>query len=276
MTIPTEMPAILTVSDVIGALDAEFPISSQDSWDNSGLLIGNPRQEVTGILFTVDINEQRVEEAMSRGCNMIVAHHPLLFRGTRRVIGDSDEQRTIIQAIRNNVSICAFHTPADLARNGLSYQLGCLIGLNVMSVLSQVGENCGYGVIGEMPNSVSASDFLSIVARKLGCECIRHSDYRSSVKRVAVCTGSGSEFIDAAIQAGADAYVTADIKYHQFQIPEGKMMIVDVGHYESEVLSKKLFLDILSKRLVGKFSKFALCISETCSNAIKYYLPDRN
>lgn len=270
------MTDTIKISNVVELLNEAFPLSAQDSWDNSGLIIGNRDRLLKGILFTVDITSERVEEAVERGCNMIVSHHPILFRGTKRINGNTDEERTIISAIKNDIAICAFHTPADKSSEGLSKVLGEKLGLCEMKpLIPEPGDaETGYGVIGTMERGLEADEFLGLLAERLGCETIRHSEYGHKVKRVAICTGSGSEFITDAIKAKADAYVTGDVKYHQFQQAEGRMMITDVGHYESEEACKKLFLDILMKKFAERqinFSNFALCISTTCSNVIKYY-----
>lgn len=263
----------MKVIDVISALDAVFPLSTQDDWDNSGLIVGHPDEELTGVLLTVDITLERVQEAISKGCNMIVAHHPILFRGLKRLNGTTDEQKTIELAIRHNVALCAFHTPADKSSQGLSYALGKIIGLSDMHTFipSNDGQNVGYGVVGTMSEAMPTEAFLAMLSHLLSCKCIRHNQYSGQVKRVAICTGSGSEFIADALHQKADAYITADVKYHQFQQPDGHMLIADIGHYESEEMSKKLFLDILTERFAEKNSNFALCMSDTCGNVIKYY-----
>lgn len=269
------MTETLRISDVINELDSVFPLSSQDSWDNSGLIIGNADWTVKGILFTVDINEQRIDEAIEKGCNLILAHHPILFHGIKRINGTSDEQRTIIKAIQNNIALCAFHTPADKSSIGLSRQIGKQINLQQMKTLiADCNSESGYGVIGQLQQPLTSSEFLQLVAEQLNCPSIRYNECNKQISKVAICTGSGSEFINDALQQNADAYITGDVKYHQFQQPEGKMLIADVGHYESEEISKKLFLDILTEKFANRkinFSNFALCISTTCSNVIKYY-----
>lgn len=261
------------VSDVVAALDEKFPLVTQDSWDNSGLIVGNPDSEIMGVLLTVDITSERVDEAIAKGCNMIVAHHPILFHGLKRLNGATDEQRTIEKAIKNNVALCAFHTPADKSAVGLSKALGIQIGLqNMRTFIPDAGKtDVGYGVVGTLQRPFAAQEFMALLVQKLGCQCIRHNTYEGNICNVAICTGSGSEFIADALAQKVDAYITGDVKYHQFQQPDGKLLIADVGHYESEELSKKLFLDILTERFAEKNSNFALCMSDTCGNVIKYY-----
>lgn len=261
------------IKDVVAVLDEAFPLSSQDSWDNSGLIVGDPEMELRGILLSVDINEGVVAEAINRGCNIIVSHHPILFRGLKRINGKNDEERTIVAAIKNDIALCAFHTPADKSPRGLSYQIGKTIGLKGMTTFvpdkggyEKEGQTSGYGVVGEMDEAMDAGEFMSMLKSRLGTLCVKHNQYTRKVKRVAVCTGSGSEFIDRAMAVGVDAYVTGDVKYHQFQMGEERLLIADVGHYESEEISKNLFFEILKE----KMPTFAPCISDS-KNIIKYY-----
>lgn len=263
----------MKIKDVVAVLDEAFPLVSQDTWDNSGLIVGDPEMELRGILLSVDINEDVVAEAINRGCNMVVSHHPILFRGLKRINGKTDEERTIVAAIKNDIALCAFHTPADKSPRGLSYQLGRTIGLKAMTTFApdrggyeKDGQPSGYGVVGELDEAMDPREFMSRLKERLGTLCVKHSQCGRKVKRVAVCTGSGSEFIERAMEKGADAYVTSDIKYHQFQMGEGRLLIADVGHYESEELSKNLFFEILKE----KMPTFAPCISDS-KNIIKYY-----
>lgn len=256
------------IGEVVAALEKHFPLNTQDSWDNSGLIIGQRDWAVEGVLLTVDITEERVDEAIEKGCNLIISHHPILFRPLKKINGNSGDERIVAKAIKNDIAICAFHTPADKAKDGLSYQIGKRLGLSRMEILvkDEGSDERGYGVVGDMGNGMTASQFVGHIKEKLSCECVRHNECSKEIKRVAICTGSGSEFIDKAMRAGADAYVSADIKYHQFQQPEGKMLIADIGHYESEEISKNLFFEILTEI----FSNFAICISGTCRNVINY------
>lgn len=262
-----------TISDIISALDDFFPLSTQDEWDNSGLIVGHPQNQVKGILLTVDINEQRVNEAIERGCNMIIAHHPIIFHGLKRLNGQTDEQRTIETAIKHDIALCAFHTPADKSANGLSKEIGNILQLSDIHIFipDKNNQNIGYGIVGTLQQPLQTKEFVALLSKKLKCQCIRHNNYTRNISKIAICTGSGSEFITNALNQKVDAYVTADIKYHQFQQPENQMLLADVGHYESEEICKKLFLNILTERFAEKNCKFALCMSDTCENVIKYY-----
>jgi len=256
------------IGDAVAVLEKHFPLHIQDSWDNSGLIIGCKEWTMTGILLTVDITEERVDEAIDKGCNLIVSHHPILFRPLQHLNYSNDEERLIAKAIKNDIAICAFHTPADKSSDGLSYQIGKKLELSNIKTMVADDSNAeiGYGIVGTLKEVMSSGKFVNHIKSTLGCECIRHNECDINISKVAVCTGSGSEFIKDAMTAQADAYVTADIKYHQFQQPEGRLLIADIGHYESEEISKKLFFELLTEN----FSNFAICISSTCRNVIKY------
>lgn len=258
----------LRIADAIAAIDSVFPLSTQDDWDNSGLIVGCADNQLTGILLTLDLTLATAKEAHAKGCNLIVAHHPILFRGLKRLTYSTDEQKLIAFAIKHDISLFAAHTCADKNINGTSGKLAQMLDLQDLSILAPDPSNtCGYGIVGEFAKPLSCEAFLQKLKDTFGCKCVRFSGEAPTIKRVAICTGSGSEFIGNALRAGAQAYITADVKYHQFSLPDGKMLIADIGHYESEALCKQLFFDILREKL----SNFAPCLSECCSNPIKYF-----
>ena len=367
------METRLKIADALSAMDEAFPTATQDDWDNSGLIVGNADDELQGILLTVDITEAVVNEAVARGCNLVIAHHPILFRGAKRIVGANDEQRLIIAAIRNNIALYASHTCCDKSPRGTSTRLAQMIGLHDVAVLvpeskylykivtfvptahaervrdalfsvgaghigaysecsynldghgtfralegthpfvGAIGQRhtepevrietivprhrlakalrnlvdahpyeepaydiyplenelatLGYGAVGNLPEPVSVQQFLSMLKTTFSCGAIRHNEYDKPIRRVAVCTGSGSEFISNALHAQADAYITADMKYHQFAQADGRMLIADIGHYESEALTTQLFLEVLKE----KIHKFAPCLITDSTNPIKYY-----
>lgn len=262
----------MTVSDIINALDQEFRFSTQDSWDNSGLIIGDYQANATGAICAVDITEAVVDEAISCGYNVVIAHHPILFRPLKRINNADAEQRLIVKAIKNDINLIAVHTPLDKTPvKGTSATVGSRIGLSDMKILIPeqypFGE-CGYGVIGVLNKPLSSSDFLTHVAKALNCQTINHNGIeKKSIKTVAICTGSSIEFASKAESQNADAYITADVKYHQMASSE-KMLIMDIGHFESEKVSTDIFLHELQE----KFPNFALRISNASENIIKHYI----
>lgn len=262
----------MRVQDIVDILDNAFHFSTQDSWDNSGLLIGNPDYTATGILLALDITESVVNEAINKGLNVIVAHHPIMFRGLKRLVSADPEQRLIAKAIRSDISIIAVHTPLDKTPHiGTSYAIGKLLSLQNMQTLCPEKlpyDNWGYGAVGQLPQAMPADKFLSFVANTLHCETISHNgNIRNTIQKVAICTGSSVEFTSKAEASGADAYITADIKYHQMASSES-MLLMDIGHFESEIISTSIFLHLFQE----KIPNFALCISDASENIIKYYI----
>ena len=362
-----------TIGDAIAALDSVFPLATQDGWDNSGLLVGDPHAELKGVLFAVDITEEAVSEAVAKGHNLIVAHHPLMFRGLKRLTGRNAEQRIVAAAIRHDITLAAFHTPADKHLRGTSGTIGRAIGLKEIAVLAperdalckvvvfvptshaeavvdamsaagaghignyshcawqtegdgqfraedgaqpyvgQLGtthhetesrveiicprhlaarvmkaatdahpyeepaiditplanrhQTFGYGVVGNLTKELNAKEFLALLKERIGCDCIRFAGEREAIRRVAICTGSGSELVGDAIGSGADAYVTADMKYHQMSDAAQEIMVADIGHFESESVTKQIFKDIVNEKLPN----FAHYETYEGANPIKYY-----
>lgn len=262
----------MTVQNIIDSLDSSFHFSSQDSWDNSGLLVGNPDAAVTSVLLAVDITESVVDEAIQLGCNVVIAHHPIMFRGIKRLTYANAEQRIIAKSIKNDINLIAVHTPLDKTpKKGSSAALGEYLGVKKMKVLiperHPFGE-WGYGIIGELDYQMGCRNFMSYVAEKLDCKTISHNGIcDGDIKRVAICTGSSVEFASQAEEQGADVYITADVKYHQMALSE-KMLIMDIGHFESEKITINIFL----RELQEKFPNFAFRISRASENIIKYYI----
>lgn len=366
---------MIKVRDISEYLESVAPAAHQESYDNIGLLVGNPENVVTGVLTTLDCTEEVVKEAIEKGFNMIVAHHPLIFKGLKRLTGSTYVERTALMAIRNDISIYALHTNLDNIYRGVNYKIGEKLGLrnmrimaprkNVLSKLTvfvpvedtakvlealyaagagNIGnyQNCsfrtagtgtfmpneqanphigernkqeetdenrievifpahlerrileamkeahpyeeaayylhllensdletGSGMIGELPSPLNAPDFLQKVKEVFKLEVVRYTESRGeNVERVAVCGGSGSFLLSEAIRQRADALITADFKYHEFFDSEGKIIIADIGHYESEYYTKELIHEILNK----KFTNIAAEISAINTNPVRYLL----
>ena len=363
----------ITVKDVIRHLEFIAPPAYQESYDNCGLLTGEADAPIKGILVTLDCTEAVVEEAIERGCNLIVAHHPIIFKGLKRLTGANYVERTIIKAIRNRIGIYAIHTNLDNVHNGVNRKLCEKIGLTNLRVLipktlilsklvtfvphehsgtvltalydagaGQIGNytNCsfsidgegtfkptehanptigekhvqeivserrievlfpsylqvrilnalrkahpyeevafyitrldnpnqevGSGMVGELPAPLEPSEFLKRLKLSMDLKLIRHTRLlEHPIKTVAVCGGAGSFLLPYARQAGAQAYISADFKYHEFFDAEEDLVIADIGHYESEVCTKELLREVLIK----KFPNFAINFSETVTNPISY------
>lgn len=364
----------MKVKDITGYLETIAPRAHQESYDNSGLLTGEPGQEVTGVLITLDCIEEVVNEAIDKKCNLIIAHHPIIFKGLKKITGSNYVERTILKAIRNHIAIYAIHTNLDNVHTGVNRKIAEKIGLKNLKILApktdtltklvtfipkadtekvlqalyaagagQIGEykNCsfqtegtgtfmpvgnanphigevnkqervnedraevifptymegqivaalksahpyeevayyltrltnvnqevGSGMIGELEQPLEPIEFLKRLKSSMNLTAIRHTRLLDrKVKKVAVCGGSGSFLLPQAIRSGADFFVTADFKYHEFFDAEGKITISDIGHYESEIFTKELLGEILNK----KFPTFAVNFSATDTNPVRYF-----
>ena len=366
----------MKIVEVCNYLEQIAPLSLQESYDNSGLLVGDKNWDVKGVLTTLDCTEEVLEEAIKKGCNLIVAHHPIIFSGLKKITGKNYVERTLIKAIKHDIAIYAAHTHFDnVLNNGVNQFLATLLQLsnieilqpktqqlvklvtftplaytaNVLEALFSAGmgkignyDSCsfklngqgsfraldganpfvgelnkinyededriegvfplhlqdkivktlkevhpyeevafdlyllqnsnpfiGSGVIGELQEEISWEEFLQKLKKNLDLKQVRYTSVPPThrVKKVALCGGSGSFLLKTALAAGADAYVTADVKYHEFFDAENRMLTADIGHYETEKHTKQLFFEILSK----KFSNFALYLSETNTNPVNYF-----
>jgi dinuclear metal center YbgI/SA1388 family protein len=364
----------MKVKEITDYLESIAPRSYQESYDNSGLLTGDPAQEVTGVLLTLDCIEQVVDEAIAKKSNLIIAHHPIIFTGLKKITGSNYVERTILKAIRNNIAIYAIHTNLDNVHTGVNKKIAQKIGLSNLKILApkhdtltklvtfipkkhteavlqalhtagagQIGDykNCsfqtegigtfmptgganphtgkinqqekvnedrievifsthleskiigalksahpyeevayyltrlanqnqevGSGMIGELPEALEPIEFLKRLKNSMNLTTIRHTRVlERKVKKIAVCGGSGSFLLPKAIGAGADFYVTADFKYHEFFDADGKITVADIGHYESEIFTKELLKEILTE----KFPTFAVNFSTTDTNPVRYF-----
>ncbi len=363
----------MIIHDVTALLEQLAPLSYQESYDNSGLLIGNPESTLKGILVTLDVTPEVIEEAHAKGLNLIVAHHPLIFNGIKRLTGKNYVERAIIQAIKYDIAVYAAHTNLDNIQGGVNTRIGQLLNLSDLKFLQAMegelvklvtfvpindaekvrrsmldaGAGCvgnydycsynvegkgtfragsgtnpyvgkqgelhvepetrievvvpkaklsrviremillhpyeevaydiypmlnsfagaGSGMVGELKRPIQELDFLKNVKKTFKVQSLRHTNcLGKKIQRVAFCGGSGASLIKQAIAVGADAFITADIKYHQFFDAEDKILIADIGHFESEQFTVDVFYEYLLKN----FSKFAILKSEIKTNPINY------
>ena len=259
----------MRIADIIEQIEQFAPLSLQEDFDNSGLQVGDTEQVATAALLTLDITEAVVDEAIEKNCNLIISHHPLLFRGLKRVSNSSWIERIVVRAVKNNLVLYAAHTNLDKCLGGVNYEMARLIGLeNVRVLMPESGDSqTGLGCVGELSAQEDCAEFLARLKRVFGVQCLRHSPLlQTPVRRVALCSGSGSEFIDEAKRAKADVYVTADVSYHKFFDADNEIVIADIGHFESEQIIKNLFYARLSKI----FPNFAVWKAESDLNVVKY------
>lgn len=364
----------MQINEIIAVLDLLAPPVFQESYDNAGLICGNGNWECSGILVALDATEPIIEEAVAKGCNLVVAHHPIVFGGLKKITGRNYVERTVIRAIRQDVAIFAIHTNLDNVRDGVNGKIASLLGLEQTRILlpksgllrklvsfvpnthlneirdalfaagaghignysecsftvsgtgtfkggadtqpfvGQSGlrhnesearlemiypanreasivkalinthpyeevaydlialendyQEVGSGMIGQLPHPLSETAFLELLKTSFKVPVIRHSPLLNRpVHRVAVCGGAGSFMISRALQLQADAYVTADLKYHEFFDANGQMLLADVGHFESEQYTVDLLYDILAE----KFPTFAVFKTGVITNPVNYY-----
>jgi dinuclear metal center YbgI/SA1388 family protein len=364
---------MVRIGDLTEHLEQTAPLSLQEEYDNAGLLTGNKKQEIKGVLISLDATEEVMDEAIRLGFNLVISHHPIIFRGLKKITGSNYVERVIIKAIKNDIALYAIHTNLDNIKNGVNKKIADKLGLSdirilnpktsglcklvtfvpkdnsldVLNAMHNAGagvigdyDNCsfrikgtgrfkpnenanphigerneieeveeerleliypehlgqqvleslkaahpyeevayyihklenrpeeiGSGMIGKLQDPLNMEDFLLLLKRNFNLEQVKYTPIQKRmIQKVAVCGGSGSFLIKTAKKAGADAFISADIKYHEYFDAEGKILIADIGHYESEVFTKELIFELLKK----KFSNIALQLSEVNTNPIKY------
>ncbi len=362
------------LKEVVAYLNGKAPLAWQESYDNAGLLTGDPEKEISAVLLTVDVTEEVVKEAVSLGAELIVAHHPIIFKGLKKLTGDNYVERTVLAAVRHNIALYAGHTNFDAVEGGINTRIAEKLSLTNIRILSPkkgvlrklvtfvpqdhvaavrealwnagagtighydqtsfngAGEGtfrghegthpyagtpgklhfekeirlevilpsvaegevvkallqshpyeepawdiyplenaypkAGLGAIGDLEPPAEERAFLQQLKATFDARCVRHTPLRGTpVKKVAVCGGTCSFLLKEAIHQEADVFVSADFKYHEFFDAEGKIVVADIGHYESEQVVKELFYDLLSK----KFPNFALHFSKNVTNPINYF-----
>lgn len=363
----------MQIKEIISYLESWAPPSLQESYDNSGLLIGEKDAEISETLITLDITEDVIDEAIDTSANLIIAHHPFIFKGIKRIGNTHWIDRCIRKAIKHDISIYAIHTNLDNVHTGVNKKIAEKIGLENLSILqpknetlskitvfipsenkqevldamfeagagnignydhcsfqvagtgtfrgnedsnptigkqgedeevsetraevlvpnyrlgavlaamhrahpyeevahfvtqlSNTNQEVGSGMIGELPEAMESEAFLSYLKERMQLKMIRHTDIvNQSIKKVAICGGSGSFLLGAAQRKKADIFITGDFKYHDFFEANKEIIIADIGHYESEVFTKELIQDALTKN----FTKFAFRLSQVDTNPIKY------
>lgn len=243
----------MKVADVIASIEEFAPLHTQEPWDHSGLQVGDFTAEVTAALLCVDVTEAVIAEAVERGCNLIIAHHPLLFHGLHAITGATPIERCVLLALRHNIAIYSSHTPMDKWAGGVSARMAQCLGLVHPVILSPDASDAqrGLGILADLPTPQSADHFIRHIQTTFHAPMLRHTHFNPQrvIKRVALCGGSGSEFISLAQSKGADLYLSADFKYHDFFVDESQLVLVDIGHYESEQCVKDLFFEIISKKI---------------------------
>ena len=258
----------MTVKDIIKVIEDFAPLSIQEKWDNSGLCIGSEDAEIHSVLIGLDCTPELVDEAVSTGADMIVTHHPLIFGGLRKIIPGDPVGEAVMKAVRAGIAVYAAHTTADKVIAGVSGAMAAKLGLLEVEILDNEDGEHGLGVVGNLPEAVTYGQFVEKLRQIFNLKALRSSrPLDGLLSRVALCGGSGSSLIPAAMASGAQVLVTGDVSYHHFFTKKG-FAIADIGHYESEIC----IVDILFSLLKKNFPNFAVCITKNLnSNPIYYF-----
>ncbi|MBQ7421764.1 MAG: Nif3-like dinuclear metal center hexameric protein [Prevotella sp.] len=261
----------MKIREVVSALERFAPLPLQEDYDNAGLQVGLTEAEVSGALLCLDVTEQVVDEALALGCNLIVSHHPLIFRKLAQVAGRDYVQRTVMKAIKNDIAIVSMHTNLDNARGGVNFKIAEKMGLTEVDFLGLPktvnGVDGASGVIGKLSVPLSATDFVQMLKHVFDVECVQANQLLCrNIKKVALCGGSGSFLMGNAIAAGADAFVTGEMHYHEFFDHEQQIQIAVIGHYQSEQFTNEVFKSVIETACPG----VRCCITKTNTNPIIY------
>ena len=260
----------MKIKQVLSALERFAPLPLQESWDNAGLQLGLTEVEVSGALLCLDVNEQIIDEAVAKGCNLIVSHHPLLFRGLKQISGADYVQRSVIKAIKHDIVIVSMHTNMDNALDGVNWKIAERLGLTDCKFFAQKtvdGIEAGSGVVGNLPLQMDARAFIELVKKQFGVQCAQCNELlQRPISKVAICGGAGDFLLSDAIGEGADAFITGEMHYHQYFGYEQQIQICVIGHYQSEQYTAEIFRDIIQKDCPG----VKTFIAETNTNPIVY------
>ena len=259
------------ICKVVDALERFAPLPLQESYDNAGLQVGLTEVEVSGALLCLDVNEQIIDEAIAKGCNFVIAHHPLIFHKLSCVSNLDYVQRTVMKAIKNGISIFAMHTNLDNAFDGVNFKIAEKLGLTDVDFLGekhQLGEvSFASGVVGNMPHALTSTEFVDLLKRTFFVKCVQCNQLlQRKIKKVALCGGAGSFLLDDAIRIGADAFVTGEMSYHEYFGHEQEIQIAVIGHFQSEQFTNEIFKSLIERECEG----VPCFLAETNTNPISY------
>lgn len=273
--------------DIIKAVTDFAPPVLQEDYDNTGIQVGCINDECKGVLLCVDVTPEILIEAKEKGCNLIISHHPILFRGIKHLTGASMVERIVIDAIRSGITIYSSHTALDSAPGGVSARMALMLGLEDCRVLEnqrdragrissfltfdmveKVKDGCtGLGIIGRFHSPLSASALIELVKCTFNSPVARCTKLPSKmIRKVALCGGAGASMINLAISNHAEAFITSDIKYHDFVDHADDILLIDIGHWEGEYCAVSILMDVIKE----KFPNFAVNISLSAENPIHY------
>jgi dinuclear metal center YbgI/SA1388 family protein len=264
----------MQVRQITDYLEQIAPLHLQESYDNAGLLVGQHQAELEGVMVALDTTEEVIVEAKKRGCNLVIAHHPIIFGGIKRLNNQNYIERCIWRAIKEDVAIYATHTNLDNIKTGVNARIAQRLELQNCQILApkkdvlHQNQPVGSGQIGQLVQAMPANDFLAHLKDKMQLRVIKHTPLcKPTITRVAVCGGAGGFLLKAAIAAEADVFITSDYKYHEFFDANDRIIICDIGHYESEIFTTEL----LAEWLRNDFPDLPIHITQTRTNPVSYY-----
>ena len=262
----------MQVKEIVAFLENIAPLSLQEPYDNCGLLTGSPNNDCTGVLCTLDATEAVILEAVAKGCNVVVAHHPIIFSGLKKLSGTTYVEKALLAAIKHDIAMYAIHTNLDNVIGGVNGKIAQKIGLSQLEILDPkpgAGKGIGAGMIGHLSAPVTEADFLQNLAHIFKISTIKHSPFLGKkLQKIAICGGSGAFLTQKALEMGVDAFVTSDLKYHDYFDANDALLLVDIGHFESEQYTVELLVELLQP----KFPTFAVLKSDTKTNPVGYFM----
>ncbi len=268
----------MKIREIISALEHFAPLPLQESYDNAGLQVGLTEAEVSGALLSLDVTEDVIAEAIQLGCNLVISHHPLLFRGLKTIADADQVQRCVRMAIQNDICIYSAHTNLDNAEDGVNYRIAEHLGLVDVELMlprnvsvrmdgRDVMVKAGSGVLGYLPQGEDSLQFLQRVKEVFHVDCLMHNELlQRPVQSVALCGGAGDFMLEEAIRLQADAFLTGEMHYHQYFGHEQEIQIAVLGHYQSEQFTTEIFKSLLEQA----FSELPLFRTTAETNPIKY------
>ena len=259
----------MKIQEVAETLERFAPLPLQESYDNAGLQVGLTEVEASGVLLCLDVTVEVVREAVAKGCNMIVAHHPLLFRGLKRIGDDTLVERCVRESILQGVTLYAAHTNLDNAREGVNFEIAPRSRLQQVGFLESSGtrDDSGSGVVGNLPEAMQPELFLRRLKEVFHVECLLHNrGPQKPVCRIALCGGAGEFLVDAALRQKADVFVTGEMGYHRFFGYEDKMWLAVMGHHQSEQFT----VDLMQRILKDAFPDLKVERTQLSTNPICY------
>ena len=244
----------MRIKEIVSALERFAPLPLQDGFDNAGLQIGLTEAEATGALLCLDVTEAVLDEAIALGYNLVISHHPLIFKGYKSITGRDYVEHCIMKAIKNDIVIYSAHTNLDNAPGGVNFKIAEKLGLNDVRFFgkkqSVTVDNTevkgGEGVIGTFAQPIAADDLILMLKRIFAVECIQANQVlRREIKTIALCGGAGSFLLENAISEGADAFITGEMHYHDYFGHDQEIQICAIGHYQSEQFTNEVFKEII-------------------------------